>query len=111
VLDGSKGAENGKAPGGRKFLMGNLSGLYQVGLMKRIPFLFITEQVAAHLSEELRRGRWMGEMPGRDQLVKELGVSGRTVELAAEKLLFADSFHFSRTFKNCPVSRPRNSRG
>jgi len=54
--------------------------------MQRIPFLFITEQVAAHLSEELRRGRWKGEMPGRNQLVKELGVSGNTVELALQQL-------------------------
>jgi len=54
--------------------------------MQHSPFLFITEQVAAHLSEELRRGRWEGEMPGRNQLVKELGVSGRTVELALQHL-------------------------
>ena len=66
--------------------MDNLPGLYQVEFMQRIPFLFITEQVAAHLSEELRRGRWQGEMPGRNQLVKELGVSGRTVELALQLL-------------------------
>jgi DNA-binding LacI/PurR family transcriptional regulator len=54
--------------------------------MQRSPFLFVTEQVAAHLSEELRRGRWKGVMPGRNQLVKELGVSGRTVELALQLL-------------------------
>lgn len=54
--------------------------------MQRSPFLPITEQVAAHLGEELRRGRWKGAMPGRNQLVKELGVSGRTVELALQVL-------------------------
>lgn len=54
--------------------------------MRRSPFLPITEQVAAHLGEELRRGRWKGAMPGRNQLVKELGVCGRTVELALQLL-------------------------
>ena len=41
--------------------------------MQRSPFLPITEQVAAYLGEELRRGRWKGAMPGRNQLVRELG--------------------------------------
>jgi hypothetical protein len=45
-------------------------------------FQTITEQVAAHLREELLRGRWSGEMPGQKQLAKLLGVSGKTVELA-----------------------------
>ena len=54
--------------------------------MQRPPFLPITEQVAAHLGEELRRGRWKGAMPGRNQLVKELGVCGRTVDLALQLL-------------------------
>ncbi len=49
-------------------------------------FSSITEQVAAHLGAELRRGRWQGTMPGRNQLVEELGVSTRTVELAFEVL-------------------------
>lgn len=42
----------------------------------------ITEQVASHLREELGRGRWTGLMPGRDRLVAELGVNGRTIEKA-----------------------------
>ena len=42
----------------------------------------ITEQVAAHLREELSRGRWTGLMPGRDRLVAELGVNGRMIEKA-----------------------------
>lgn len=46
----------------------------------------ITEQVAAHLREDLSRGRWTGLMPGRDRLVAELGVNGRTIEKALTML-------------------------
>ena len=49
-------------------------------------FSSVAEQVATHLSEELRRGRWRELMPGRSQLVKELGVSGKTVDLALQQL-------------------------
>ena len=55
--------------------------------MARVKFTSITEQVAAHLDEELRRGRWRGTMPGRTQLVEELGVSGQTVEMALQMLV------------------------
>lgn len=51
-----------------------------------------TEQTAAHLREELRKGRWTGLMPGRRSLARELGVSHNTVKAAldileAEKIL------------------------
>jgi len=46
----------------------------------------ITDQVTAHLREELRKGRWTGLMPGRDRLASELGVNGRTVERALAQL-------------------------
>jgi DNA-binding LacI/PurR family transcriptional regulator len=49
-------------------------------------FSTITEQVAAHLRNEVLSGRWRGMMPGRNQLTEELGVSPRTVELAFELL-------------------------
>ena len=45
-------------------------------------FQTITEQVAAYIHQELLRGSWSGEMPGQKQLAKQLGVSGKTVELA-----------------------------
>ena len=54
--------------------------------MAKFSFPSITEQVAAHLGEELRRGRWRETMPGRNQLVQELGVSGKTVDLALQLL-------------------------
>jgi DNA-binding LacI/PurR family transcriptional regulator len=54
--------------------------------MTSFRFSTITEQVAAHLGRELRLGRWQGTMPGRNQLVKELGVSTRTIELAFQVL-------------------------
>ncbi|MFZ9937758.1 MAG: substrate-binding domain-containing protein [Luteolibacter sp.] len=54
--------------------------------MRSAGFSSITEQVAAHLREELLRGRWRDNMPGRNQLFQELGVSTRTVELAFQIL-------------------------
>ncbi|PXA03438.1 hypothetical protein DDZ13_12145 [Coraliomargarita sinensis] len=44
------------------------------------------EQVAAHLRNELQRGRWVGSMPGRDRLARELGVDGSTIERALGQL-------------------------
>lgn len=49
-------------------------------------FFSITDQVARHLEDRLRSGHWTGLMPGRDRLVAELGVSGKTVELALKRL-------------------------
>ncbi len=46
----------------------------------------ITEQVAAHLREELYRGRWTGSIPGRDRLAKELGASKSTMDRALKLL-------------------------
>ncbi|MCH7228412.1 GntR family transcriptional regulator [Haloferula sp. A504] len=46
----------------------------------------VAEQVAQHLRKELEQGRWTGLMPGRNRLVEELGVNGRTVERALERL-------------------------
>ena len=45
-------------------------------------FSSITEQVASKLRDQLARGRWKSVMPGRERLATELGVSGKTVELA-----------------------------
>lgn len=49
-------------------------------------FLHIHEQVAHYLRSELYGGRWKGVMPGRNQLVKLLEVSGKTVDLAFQQL-------------------------
>lgn len=46
----------------------------------------VVAQVAVHLREELRRGRWKERMPGRDHLAAELGVSPRSVQGALEVL-------------------------
>jgi DNA-binding LacI/PurR family transcriptional regulator/DNA-binding transcriptional regulator YhcF (GntR family) len=40
----------------------------------------IPEQVATHLREGIASARWVGEMPGRDQLAAELGVSPRSIQ-------------------------------
>ncbi len=47
-----------------------------------------TEQTAAHLREELRKGRWTGLMPGRRSLARELGagVSHNIVKSALDLL-------------------------
>ncbi|MCF7675977.1 MAG: GntR family transcriptional regulator, partial [Akkermansiaceae bacterium] len=44
------------------------------------------EQVAAHLRDELRQGRWHGIMPGVLRLGAELGVSRNTMEAALQVL-------------------------
>ena len=49
-------------------------------------FLHIHEQVAAYLRSELYGGRWTGVMPGRNQLVRQLEVSGKTIDLALQQL-------------------------
>ncbi len=46
----------------------------------------LVDQVANHLREEITRGRWTTHLPGRDFLVKELGVNGGTVARAIAKL-------------------------
>jgi len=44
------------------------------------------EQVAAHLKNQILKGRWSKTMPGRDRLGKELGVDGSTIERALQHL-------------------------
>lgn len=44
------------------------------------------EQVAAHLRDELQRGRWSGELPGVFKLERELGVNHGTLHLALRLL-------------------------
>lgn len=46
----------------------------------------VSDQVASYLRGELKRKRWMGHMPGRDVLARELGVHGSTVERALQQL-------------------------
>jgi len=60
--------------------------------MSMLQNLTKAEQTAAHLREELRKGRWTGLMPGGRSLARELGVSHNIVKsaldlLEAEKIL------------------------
>ena len=52
------------------------------------PFLVrsATEQVAAHLRDEIRRRRWVVHLPGSHTLAKELGIGKGTIEAALAKL-------------------------
>ncbi len=45
------------------------------------------EQAAAHLRDEIARGRWKAEIPGRNELATELGINGKTVESALRLLV------------------------
>lgn len=54
--------------------------------MEKLKVLTMTEQVAAHLAEQVELGRWTGLMPGRDRLARELGVNRKTVEAALVQL-------------------------
>lgn len=49
-------------------------------------FHTLTQQVAAHLHDQIRRGRWSAGMPGRHELAKELGISDQTAEAALSQL-------------------------
>lgn len=49
-------------------------------------FIAIADQVAAHLQAEISRGRWSGDLPGRNQLAAELGINPKTVEAALRLL-------------------------
>lgn len=52
-------------------------------------FFTISEQLASALRVELFRGRWGGNLPGRNQLAERYGVNHKTVD-AALKLLEAE---------------------
>lgn len=54
----------------------------QLAGMSSRRFLSKVEQVAAHLQEEIRRGRWNGAMAGRHEVAAELGVSAQTAQTA-----------------------------
>lgn len=54
--------------------------------MKPGEFLTIADQAAEYLRAEIRRGRWIGFMPGKHQLAAELGLNNKTVEAALKRL-------------------------
>lgn len=54
--------------------------------MGKLIFMSKIEQVAAHLEEEILRGRWTREIPGREELATEFGVNSKTVESALRLL-------------------------
>ena len=54
--------------------------------MSELQPMTIVGQVASHLREGIQQGRWRDEMPGREVLARELGVSPMTV-VRALKLL------------------------
>ena len=57
--------------------------------VSELKILSIPEQIAAYLRGELANGRWSGQLPGRHELAKQLGV-GITSTEAALKLLERD---------------------
>ena len=50
--------------------------------MSKWGFLTIAQQVAAHLRQQIGRGRWTAEMPGRHELAREFRVSDQTAKAA-----------------------------
>lgn len=54
--------------------------------MAQFTVLTAAEQLAAHLREEMQRGRWKDLMPGCDRLMKELGVGRDTINEALKQL-------------------------
>jgi DNA-binding LacI/PurR family transcriptional regulator len=51
--------------------------------MKLLKLQSVTEQVAAHLREEILRGGLVGDMPGAKSLAANLGINHKTVDAAA----------------------------
>jgi DNA-binding LacI/PurR family transcriptional regulator len=54
--------------------------------MNELRIRSMPEQIAAHLREELGRGRWSGTMPGRIELARQLGVGITSMEEALRQL-------------------------
>lgn len=54
--------------------------------MEPIRVLGVSEQVAAHLRGEIRKGIWGELMPGGDRLARELGVGRSTIDVALKQL-------------------------
>jgi DNA-binding LacI/PurR family transcriptional regulator len=54
--------------------------------MAKLMFKSKIEQVAEHLRDEMARGRWNREIPGREELASDLGVNSKTVESALKLL-------------------------
>lgn len=54
--------------------------------MTPLRVLGISEQVAAHLRGEIRKGTWVGLMAGGDRLARELGVGRSTIDAALKQL-------------------------
>lgn len=69
--------------------------------MARFRILTASEQVAAHLSSEIKAGRWPGCMPGADLLTRELGVGRNTIDAA---LLHLEK---EGMLRNCGAGRRR----
>lgn len=54
--------------------------------MTPLRVLGVSEQVAAHLRDEIRKGTWGELMPGGDRLAREMGVGRSTIDLALRQL-------------------------
>lgn len=54
--------------------------------MGNLRFKSKIEQVADYLRENIFRGKWGENMPGRNELAKKLGINGKTVEEALRQL-------------------------
>ena len=54
--------------------------------MSEFKTLSISEQIVVHLRGEIARGRWSGQMPGRNELARQLGVGITNVEGALRQL-------------------------
>lgn len=77
--------------------------------MSMLRVLTATEQVAAHLRDELFRNRWLGKMPGSHQLAKELGVGHSTIEAALGLLETEGLLIPQGTGRRRRISLPSNS--
>ena len=54
--------------------------------MRELKILSIPEQIAGYMREELENGRWNGQLPGRYELARQLGVGITSMEEALRQL-------------------------
>ena len=75
--------------------------------MAQIKKTTIPEQTAAHLREGIAKGRWVGEMPGRDQLAADLGISQSSMQKALALLVKEGLLVLQGQGRRCLIRLPK----
>jgi DNA-binding LacI/PurR family transcriptional regulator len=93
------------------FDLATCAKLRQVLAMGNLQFKSKIEQVADYLRENIFRGRWGQNIPGRNELAKELGVNGKTVEEALRYLEHEGLLTSQGAGRRRRIARPDHIKG